>query len=84
MIEDDVRSFILDELGWRGRADLTDDYPLLERGILDSIGVFHVVAFVEGEYGIEIADEEIEGDHFSSLASIARLVATKQDGSVDA
>ena len=72
-IQDTVRRFILDELGWNGEA-LTDDYQLLGTGVLDSIGLVHVMSFLEGEYGIELFDQELDLRNFGSIESIARLV----------
>ncbi|HEY7476726.1 MAG TPA: acyl carrier protein [Actinomycetota bacterium] len=78
MIEDDLTNFILDELGWRGRIEIAADSSLIEGGVLDSIGLFHVVAFVESTYGVEIDDQEVDAEHFDSVAAIARLVAEKR------
>jgi acyl carrier protein len=79
MIESRLRDFILRELNWNGRREeLTDDYPLIRRRVLDSLGIFQVVSFVESEFGVEILDEELVPDHFGTIAGIARLVESKQ------
>ena len=72
-----LRRFIKDELGWANADALTDDYPLIEKSILDSIGVFHIVAFVEAEFGVDIADDEIDLRHFGSIRSIAETVRAR-------
>ena len=78
-IENRLRSFIVDELQWNGRPDeLTDDYQLIQRGVVDSLGIFSMVSFVESEYGIEVQDEELVPENFGSIAGIARLVGSKQ------
>lgn len=78
-IENRLRSFIVDELQWSGRPEeLTDDYPLIQRGVVDSLGIFSMVSFVESEYGIEVEDEELVPEHFGSIAGIARLVGSKR------
>ena len=78
-IQDRVRSFIIDELRFRGSAkDLKNDLPLLEKEILDSMGIFQVVAFLESEFGIEIDDEDLVPDNFGTIDGIARLVESKQ------
>jgi acyl carrier protein len=73
-IEDSVRRFIVEELGWSGTDELTDEYRLIGTGVLDSIGVVHVMTFLEGEYGIRLFDEVVDFGQFGSLESIARLV----------
>ena len=77
--QDRVRTFIIDELRFRGSAkDLKNDLPLLEKEILDSMGIFQVVAFLESEFGIEIDDEDLVPDNFGTIDDIARLVESKQ------
>jgi acyl carrier protein len=77
-IADDVRGYIVAEMGWSGSpAELTDDYPLLEREVIDSLGIFKLVTFVEERYGIEVDDEELVPDNFETIAHVAALVSTK-------
>ncbi len=78
-VEDEVRRFITRDLKWEGRTeDLTDDLALLDSRILDSLGLFKLVSFLEGEYGIDIDDEELVPDNFGSIGSIAALVNAKR------
>ena len=77
MIEEDVRRFIV-ELRPQVDGDLSDEYPLLETNYLDSLAVFELVTFVEGEYGVTIEDEELSPENFGSIGSIARFIRSKQ------
>jgi acyl carrier protein len=70
---DRIREFIVAELGWRG-AELTDDYPLLENRVIDSLGLFRIVGFLEQEHGVAIPDDKIVPANFASLQTIAALV----------
>ena len=70
---DGLRNFIVTELGWQG-AELTDDYPLIENHVIDSLGVFQIVEFLETEYGVVVPDEELVPAKFATLAAIAELV----------
>jgi acyl carrier protein len=77
--QDSVRDFIVSELRFRGQAkDLKGDYPLLENDVLDSMGIFQVVSFLESEFGIEVDDEDLVPDNFGTIDDIARLVESKQ------
>jgi acyl carrier protein len=79
MVEDSIRRFISEELSSNGQSEtLTDDYPLLERQVLDSLGMFQLVSYLETEYGIEIADEELVPANFGTIGDVARLVETKR------
>ena len=57
---------------------LADDDRLLERGVVDSMGVVEMIAYIEEQFGIEAAEEEISEANFGSLTSIARFVVEKQ------
>ncbi len=82
MIEHTVRRFIADELTQDGNgAGITDDYPLLERQVLDSLGIFELVSFLESEFGIEIQDEELVPSNFGTISNIGRFVRANLNGS---
>lgn len=75
---DRLRDFIVDELRWDGARDqLTDDYPLLDNGVVDSLGLFEIVQFLEAEYGIEIPDDELVPENFATLSAITKLAQDK-------
>lgn len=79
-IQTEVRDFIATELSWDGTAaDLTDDYPLLEKEVVDSLGIFKIISFLESKYDIEIDDEELVPENFETIGRISGLVSTKVD-----
>lgn len=51
---------------------------LLESGIIDSMGTLEVVDFLETDFKIEVLDDEMVADHFDSISSIAKFIASKQ------
>jgi acyl carrier protein len=76
--EDRVRTFILEELQFVGEpTELTSDYELIESGAIDSLGIYSLTEFIEEELGVEIADEELLPENFSTIAAIAQLVDSK-------
>ena len=76
-IPDRVRGFIVDNLGWEDADQLTDDLPLIQAGVLDSLGILTLVEFLESNYHIRIEDSEIIPANLGSLASIEQLVKSK-------
>lgn len=78
-IEDRLRAFIVEELrnGWVPE-EVTDDLPLIRSGIVDSLGLFELVALLEREYGIEVRDDELVLDHFETVRAIVAFVRSKQ------
>jgi acyl carrier protein len=47
---------------------------LLENRVIDSLGLFRIVGFLEQEHGVAIPDEKIVPANFASLQTIAALV----------
>ena len=62
--------------------ELGDDDRLLERGVIDSMGVAEMIAFVETEFGISTSDDEVSEANYGSLTAIAGFVASKQQSRV--
>jgi acyl carrier protein len=78
MITDKVRAFILSEVWMDGKPEeLGDDTQLIERGILDSLGIWNLVSFIEEEWAVTVKDEELIPEHFGTISRIAGLVEAK-------
>jgi len=75
---DILQEFIVKELHWdKGKNLLTPDYPLIENHVVDSMGLFMLVSFVEEQFGVEILDEELVPDNFGTIGTIVRLIEGK-------
>jgi methoxymalonate biosynthesis acyl carrier protein len=72
-VADRVRGFLKEEVVLDPNAKLDDDTPLLE-GILDSLALMQLVAFLEEEYDTEIDDVDVTSENFRTIADIERLV----------
>ncbi len=73
-----IRGFLIEELHWQGpRSELSDDLPLIENRVVDSMGLLRLVAWLEETFGVEIADEEVVPSNFGTIADIERLLAAK-------
>jgi acyl carrier protein len=55
----------------------SDDASFLEEGIVDSMGIMELVAFVDEKFGITVEDEELVPDNFDSINRIASYVRLK-------
>jgi acyl carrier protein len=77
-IEDRIRRFILEDLNWRGDPDdLSDHYPLIDNDVIDSLGIFETVGYLEDHEGIQVSDEDLVPENFATIRAIASLVASK-------
>ena len=77
---DDVRALLAEVLGIEDRAASLDaSTPLLgSLPELDSMAVVELVAAIEQRFGVEIDDDEITGDVFETLGSLAEFVHDKR------
>jgi len=55
-----------------------DDVSFLDEGIIDSMNVMELVMFIERQFGVEVADEDIVPDNFDSVSKIAAFVRRKE------
>ena len=73
-----VRRFIEDNFLFR--EDLTalaDNESLLDAGLIDSTGILELVAFLESEFQIRMADADIVPANLDSLGAIVAYVKGK-------
>lgn len=78
-IREAIRGFLLTEF-FPGEepAALGNDSPLVSSGLLDSIALLRVVAFLEERFGITLEAHESDVDNLDSVGQIARLVESKR------
>jgi acyl carrier protein len=76
-IQKTIREFILREFPAARLRDVRDDDGLLEKGIVDSLGVLDIVAFLESQFGLKIADDELELEDFASIEALSAFVHRK-------
>lgn len=74
-----IREFIKENFMFReDRGELADTESLLEAGLIDSTGVLELVAFIETEFSIQMADTDIVPENLDSVQTIVRYVGSKQ------
>jgi len=74
-----LKTFILNEyLPGEDPAALTDATPLMTTGILDSIAVLKVVAFLEDQFEITVEPHEAVVENLNTLSDIGQFVASKK------
>lgn len=72
---DAIREFITSEL-LHGTltSPLNDLDPLIETGIIDSLGVMSLLAFLENKFSIQMPGDELIPENFETVSAIAALV----------
>ncbi len=71
-----LRTFICETFA-PARDGITDEESLLDGGIVDSMGILELVEFIEREFEVELADEDLIADSFESVAALTRLITSR-------
>lgn len=56
---------------------LSPDEDLLEKGIIDSIGIMKLILFIEETLGIKVDDEDIVPENFQTLNNMVKFIEQK-------
>lgn len=76
---DQIRDYIQRTFG----KAVSDGDSLLDSGLLDSVGIFELVTFLEETFGIKIEDEAIIPEHFETVALVASFVEKSSASTAD-
>jgi len=70
-----IRQFIITEVAPDlGLQNIEDDEPLIESGIVDSLGILRILSFVEEAFGVDLSSDEIRPENFRDLRTICAMV----------
>jgi len=77
-VEGSIKKYIENKfLRGDAKKSISTEESLLDSGLIDSMGIFELVAFLEKEFDIEITDEDLVPDNFESLNLIASMVTKR-------
>ena len=72
-----IVGFILDKFPLARKHPFAGDDNLLESGIIDSLGILDLVSFLEQEFVIVVADDELIPENFQSVDRLTLFVEKK-------
>lgn len=72
-----IRAFVIDHFLFGETNGLKDDTLFIEEGIIDSTGVMELVMFLEKEFAIHVADDELIPENLNSIANISEYLSRK-------
>jgi acyl carrier protein len=73
-IQQGIQEYIKSEFVADKTQEIELDTPLLEKGIIDSVSLFHLIDFVQQHFSIEVRDEDLLAENFGTLRKIAEYV----------
>jgi acyl carrier protein len=71
-----IKQFVIDEfLPDVSGADLSNDYDLVATGVIDSLGLLKLIAWLEERFELPIDDIELDPDSFRTIDAIDAFIA---------
>jgi acyl carrier protein len=74
---DTIRRLIVQAVGPEPLEGVSDDEPLFERHLLDSLSLVSVMTTLEQHFGISVAPEDLVPANFRTVSDMARFVSAK-------
>src|SRR6266513_6258510 len=75
-VKEKVRAFVLEYAAGR-ITEVKDDENLLQSNIIDSLGSFRMIAFLEETFPLTIEDTDMVPEYFQTLNDVESFVARK-------
>lgn len=75
-----LTAFITRELLTDRGLRIGPDDELLLSGLLDSLGVMALIAFIETELGVKVPPGDVTIDHFASVRAMDAYLSGRQNG----
>jgi acyl carrier protein len=77
-ITHEIRVYLFEHFPAAREQTISDGDPILELGIVDSLGVLDIVAHLESRFDLTITDDELEVEDFESIQSLSAFIQRKQ------
>ncbi len=73
-----LRTLVLESyLFTDNESELDDNDSFLEAGILDSMGIMEVIAFLDDEFGVVVDEEEMIPENLDSISNLLIFIEKK-------
>jgi len=72
-----IAEYIKTEFVAAGSGVDLDTANLLEEEVIDSLGIFTLVGFIEDRFGVTVEPEEVNLENFETVDAVTRLVESK-------
>lgn len=68
---DELTDFVKKEILHGRNVDLEAEDDLFSTGIIDSLGILRIVAFMEEDLGVKVNDEDVVFENFKNISAMA-------------
>ena len=74
-----IRKFVLQTFPLARKRSVADSTDLLQNGVIDSLGVLDLVAFLQQEFAVVVDDSDLTPENFKSIECMAQFVERLQE-----
>ena len=75
-----IREFVRWQFPLAKQLAPRDSDPLLDSGIVDSLGILEIVNFLGDEFGVPVLDEDLTPVNFASVDALVGFVRSRREG----
>lgn len=80
-VKEIIKEFITEHFLKEGQQKtISDSGSFLDEGVIDSVGVLELVAFLEEKFGFRVEDEELVPENLDSVDKLVDFVQIKLAG----
>lgn len=73
-----IREYVRSRFPLASGTDFADDDSLLDAGVIDSLGILDLVAYLEESFAISVSDEDLDPENFDSVHALVAFVEGKR------
>lgn len=85
-IMNELEKFLISEIAIDldlSKQSISPDEDLISSGIIDSMGILKLTAFMEKTFGIKLTDDDIVPENFRTVNCLYKFIELKQEGKLD-
>jgi len=76
-VMEQIKVFLRGKKLLRSSGSVGDDESLLDAGIIDSLAVLELAAFLEERFGIEVGEDDLVPENFDSFRAMSEFVRAR-------
>ncbi len=74
---DVIKAFIMEEFPQADGVQLTGETRLVDEEVIDSLGIFLIVGYLQDQFNVQIGPEDVTLENFATMDSMVKLVDSK-------
>jgi len=79
MVRDTIRAMVESNLNiFNSDVQFSDDDNIFRKGFVDSLFAVQLIAYLEAEFGIKVANKDLDINNFSSVNKMVSFVERKR------